>query len=150
MVEYTNPQEHYGRQLCLLGCAVRVPSPRAVHLPKGKQRQASSTFETALGNQVCTYRIRVRRCTPHPSAPIFHARYLHNCNSVRAKKVGVEIISPRAFRRRIVRYWHWHPLGCRAIGLGKPPQGGMMYTVVYGMTNTASGMRHTSQPGLLG
>ena len=39
-------------------------------------------------------------------------------------------ISRRAFRRRIVRYWH--PLGCRAIELGKPPQGGVMHTVVPG------------------
>ena len=40
------------------------------------------------------------------------------------KKVGVGNVSPRAFRRRIVRYWH--TLGCRAIELGK-------YTVVYGV-----------------
>ena len=46
------------------------------------------------------------------------------------KMVGVRNISSRAFRRHIVRYWH--PLGCRAIGLAKPPQGGVMYTVVYG------------------
>ena len=48
-------------------------------------------------------------------------------NSVGAKKVGVRNISSRAFRRRIVRYWHyWHSLGCRAIDLGKPPQGGVI------------------------
>ena len=39
------------------------------------------------------------------------------------KKVYVGTISPRAFRRRIVRYWHWHPLGCRAIELSKTAQG---------------------------
>ena len=34
----------------------------------------------------------------------------------------------------IVRYWHyWHPLGCRAIELGKPPQGGVTHTVLYGI-----------------
>ena len=32
--------------------------------------------------------------------------------------VGGGNVSPRAFRRRIVRYRHWHPLGCRAIELG--------------------------------
>ena len=42
---------------------------------------------------------------------------------VDAKPVGVRNISPRAFRRRIVRYWH--PLGRRAIELGKPPRGGV-------------------------
>ena len=46
------------------------------------------------------------------------------------KKVGDGNISPTAFRRRIVRYWH--PLGCRAIELEKPSYGGVMYTVVYG------------------
>ena len=45
------------------------------------------------------------------------------------KKVGVGKISPSAFRRRIVR--EWHPLGCRAIELGKPPQEGVIYTMSY-------------------
>ena len=32
----------------------------------------------------------------------------------------------------IVRYWHyWHPLGCRAIELGKPHQGGVTYSPSY-------------------
>ena len=31
---------------------------------------------------------------------------------------------------RIVRCWR--PLGCRAVELGKPPQEGVIYTVVYG------------------
>ena len=60
----------------------------------------------------------------HPSRLIFRGRYLHGWNIAGAKKVGVGIISPRAFRRRTVRYWHWHPLGCRAIELGEPPKGG--------------------------
>ena len=40
----------------------------------------------------------------------------------------------RAFRSRIVRYWHWHALGCRAIELGKSTQGGVICdrTLVYG------------------
>ena len=46
------------------------------------------------------------------------------------KEIGVGNISPRAFRRRIVRYWH--PLGCRAIELGKPPQGVCDVTAAYG------------------
>ena len=39
-----------------------------------------------------------------PPGPIFHARYLRSWNSVGAKEVGVENISPRAFRRCIVQY----------------------------------------------
>ena len=42
----------------------------------------------------------------------------HRC----PKSSALESISPRAFRRRVVRCWH--PLGCRAIELGKPPPGG--------------------------
>ena len=63
---------------------------------------------------------------PHTPGSIFHGRYLHTWNSIGAEKVGVENLSRRAFRRRIVRYWH--PLGCRAIELGKPLQG-VLYTV---------------------
>ena len=43
------------------------------------------------------------------------------------KNVGFGSISPKAFRRRMVRYWH--PLGCRAIELEKPPKGGVIYAV---------------------
>ena len=77
----------------------------------------------------CTYRVR-RQCMSHPPGPIFHARYLHSCNSVGAEKVGVVNISWRAFRRRVVRYWH--PLRCRAVELGKPPQECVIYTVLHG------------------
>ena len=45
-------------------------------------------------------------------------------DSVGAKKIGVGNFSAGAFRRRIVRFWH--PLGCRAIELGKQPQGGVI------------------------
>ena len=34
-------------------------------------------------------------------------------SSAGAGKVGVGCISPRAFRRRVVRCWHCHPIGCR-------------------------------------
>ena len=49
--------------------------------------------------------------------------YLHGRNSATGakKKVGVGNTLSRAIRRRIVRYWH--PLGCRAMEPGKPPQG---------------------------
>ena len=60
-------------------------------------------------------------CITHPPGPFFHDQHLHSWNSVDAKNVGVGNISPRALRRRIVR--DWHPLGCRAIELGKPPRG---------------------------
>ena len=54
---------------------------------------------------------------------------LHTWNRADAKKVCVANNLARAFRRHIVRYWHyWHPLGCRAIDLGKPPEGGLIYT----------------------
>ena len=71
--------------------------------------------------------------TSHPPGPILLARYLHSSwNSVDAAKLGVGNVSPRAFRRHIVRCWHWHPLACREIELGKPPQGqGVIHTVVY-------------------
>ena len=72
----------------------------------------------------------------HPPGPTFRGRCLHyssinswnSWNSVGAEKVGVGKISPRAFRRHIVRCWH--PLGCRAIDLGKLPQG-VRYTPPY-------------------
>ena len=65
----------------------------------------------------------------HLPRPIFHARYLHSWKcSVGANKVGVVNISPRAFRRRIVRFWYLP--ACGAIELGKTPQGGVIYTVV--------------------
>ena len=75
--------------------------------------------------------IFVSRCIcVSPPEPIFRGRYLHSWDGAGAKKLGVGNISPSAFRKRIVRYWH--PLGCRAIELGKPPpQGGVIYTVVY-------------------
>ena len=65
----------------------------------------------------------------HTLRPIFHARYLldWNTRSVRARKVGVGIIPPRASRRRMYDL-HQSVLtsscklgGCRAIELGEPP-----------------------------
>ena len=44
------------------------------------------------------------------------------------KEVGIRNVSPRAFRKRIVRYWL--PLGCRAIELETPLQGGVIHNVV--------------------
>ena len=80
----------------------------------------------------------VQYITPHPPGSIFYGRYVHSSwnswnswNSVGASKVGVGNIPLRAFRSRIARYWHcWHPLGCRAIELGRPPQGCLIHTVV--------------------
>ena len=53
-------------------------------------------------------------------------------SGVGAQTVGVVVgnVSPWAFWRRIVRYWH--PLGCRAIEPRNPPQAGVMYTVLCG------------------
>ena len=66
----------------------------------------------------------------HPPAPIFRARYLHRWNSAGVpRRSGVGNMSPRAFRRPIVRYRH--PLGCRAIDLGKRSQRGVIYIVLY-------------------
>ena len=51
--------------------------------------------------------------TPPPPRPFFHGQYLHSSwNTIGASKIGGGNISPGAFRRRVVRYWHWHPLGC--------------------------------------
>ena len=74
---------------------------------------------------------RIRRCVLHPSEPILPGRYIHSWNSGGAEELGVGTVSPRAFRRRIVRYWR--PLDCRATELGKPPQVCVVHTVVYGM-----------------
>ena len=64
-----------------------------------------------------------------PLGRFFRGRYLQSRNSAGATKLGVGNISPRGFRRHIVR--HWHPLGCGAIELGKPPpQGGVITTVL--------------------
>ena len=57
----------------------------------------------------------------HIQAPIFDAPYLHRWNRVGANKVGFENISSGAFRSFTVRCWH--PFGCRAIELGRAPQG---------------------------
>ena len=75
----------------------------------------------------CHYRILCS--VSHPSGPSFHGLrlYLYSWNSVGAEDVGAGNILSRAFRRRIVRYWY--PLGCRAIELRKPPQGGVMCDV---------------------
>ena len=87
---------------------------------------------------------QVMSFTIYDRGPIFHARYLHTWNhSVGANKVGVGKVSPRAFRRRIARYRH--PLGCRAIELEKTPQGGMIFTVVFGTVWA----RQQNTPGLI-
>ena len=92
------------------------------------------------------FHARSRRCMSHPPGPIFHARYLHSWNSACAEKAGVVNISSRAFVRRVVRYRH--PLGCRAIELRKPPQGCVIYSVVY-VTREKQFDRHTRPLDLL-
>ena len=69
------------------------------------------------------------RCITPPHGPVFHARYLPSRSRVGANKVGDANISLRA-SRCIVQCWH--PFGSRAIELGRPPQGCVIYTVVYG------------------
>ena len=89
------------------------------------------TMDTSRYPAACTTLCYpVRRCTSHPSGLMFHARCVHSWNSLGTKKVGFGTISPRASRTRIVRCWH--PLGRRAIELGRPPQGGVVHTVGYG------------------
>ena len=46
------------------------------------------------------------------------------------KRSALETSRWKLSERRTVRCWH--PLGCRAIELGKPPHGGVIYTVVDG------------------
>ena len=49
---------------------------------------------------ITVYQVRWR--VPHPPGPMFHARYLHSWrswNNACAKKVGVENMLPRLFRR---------------------------------------------------
>ena len=103
----------------------------------------SNTFFFFFGGGVLPY---TAVSISHPPRPSFPARYLHSWdNSVGAKKVGAGNISPRAFRRRIVR--SSHPLGCRAIELGKSPEEGVImwhtpsYTVVGFVWNIRFGSR---------
>ena len=97
---------------------------------------------------------RLRRCLSHPSGPIFHPWYIHSWNNIGAENIGVENTSPtrRAFRSRIVRCWH--PLGRRAIELGKPPQAGGMcdVPVVYRSTDLSKFqvLTRPSPPGPFG
>ena len=71
------------------------------------------------------------------------------------KKLGVENVSPRAFRRRII-VRDWHRLGCRAIELGKNRLRGVIYTDVYGeyilsRSNSAEEKKeHTASVHMLG
>ena len=70
----------------------------------------------------------IGRCKSHPPESIFPCLHVSTAGVVSVpEKVDVGSISPRAFRRRIVRYWR--PLGYRAIQLGKSPQG-CVYTLV--------------------
>ena len=92
--------------------------------------------------------------TPH--GPIFHGRYLDSWNSVNsaaAKELGVGTISPRVFRRRIVRYvtllalapswlasnraWKTAPGVCVCVCVCLC----VMYTVVYGSSARTSSVR---------
>ena len=78
---------------------------------------------------------RVRRCVSHYYTPLGRFSMLDISPAGKVsmpKRASVGSILSRAFRRRMVRYWH--RFGCRAIDLGKPPQGGVMYTLVYGIT----------------
>ena len=70
------------------------------------------------------------RCITPPHGPVFHARYLPSRSRVGANKVGDANISLRA-SRCIVQCWH--PFGSRAIELGRPPQGCVIYTEYTGM-----------------
>ena len=72
--------------------------------------------------------------------------------AIAGSSVGVGSISPRAFRKRIVRYWH--PLRCRANQLGKPPQGCVIHcthrptryllTYVFRSRAAVSGLQYTA------
>ena len=81
--------------------------------------------------QQYSYRLRlliVGRCIPHPPAAVFHPRYLDSWDTVDAKNIGVGNASPKAFRRRIVRYGTL--LVCGAIDPGESPEGGVIHTVL--------------------
>ena len=55
------------------------------------------------------------------------------------KTTALETILPRAFRSRIVRYWH--PLSSRATEIGMTPQGGVIYAAVHGKLNPDTNSR---------
>ena len=65
--------------------------------------------------------------TPPHMGRFFHGRSLHTWNySVGAQNVDVGK-SRRLELFEAVSFGIWHPLGCRAIELGKPPQGGVIF-----------------------
>ena len=76
---------------------------------------------------------RISRCTWY----IKHTRANFPCSV--SPQFGILSVPERSelewsrrvlFRRGTVRYWY--PLRCRAIDLGKPPQAGVIFTIVYG------------------
>ena len=82
-----------------LHCMYRSSDMHPIHSP--------ATRAAACGRRYIRSTVCDTTCISHPPGPTFHARYLHSSwDSAGAQKVSVGSISPRAFRRRIVRYWH--------------------------------------------
>ena len=87
----------------------------------------------------------MRRCiSPLPPGPIFRGRHLHSRNNVGAKK---ELALERSRRELsedvgcVVQFWH--PLGYRAIELGKSaPKGCDVHTPSYTMVWPVPELRH--------
>ena len=80
-------------------------------VPLFQNNQVSSLFPSILKSTFVAFSLytiirshHIQRCVSPHHGPIFYARYLYSWNSAGAKTVGVVSISPRAFRRRIVRY----------------------------------------------
>ena len=130
-------------QIRAVSCCVLVPQLRATctvydgayHTPL---RRFITPPWTDLSHPLGRFITPPRADLSHTPGPIYHTR-LGRFSMVDVistvgivpvpTKVGAGNISPRAFRRRTVRYWH--PLGCRGIDLGKPPQGGVIYCTQY-------------------
>ena len=121
-----------------------VGSVRNAFITSYQKDESLAELKHQAPNQIIdTYQIRRRMS--HTLWPIFHDRYLDSRNSAYGEKLGVGNISPRALRRRIGRYWHL--LGYREIEPGKPPQGIVIYPVLYrtgtwNVHQVSTGTRH--------
>ena len=103
-----------GAEKSCAGLRRGVACPRAEHT-RDEQLHAENAEVRGSGGLIVDHdestiysrgTYRARRCVSHLPWPdiVFHGWYLRTWNSADAKKVGVENLSPRAFRRGSVPF----------------------------------------------